>query len=263
MGKKSARHGQNFLTDHRYADRILSSIPDDTASILEIGPGPGILTSGLIEKGFLPQRIWAVEIDPRLADQLRQKWPQLNLLTGDILLQNLDDFTLPNPCHLLSNLPYDISHPFFDRLIEWSGRFAGATIMVQKEFADKIFQEKKRSAQGTMIAGLYSVQRLFNVPPGAFRPSPKVHSSVLLMTPLSHSIPQAEQDSCYRFLRQCFSSPRKTLYNNLRKAWPGISEDFLKISGIDAGARAEEVGSALLLELWEKVNRSNHLTKGL
>lgn len=253
MASKSARHGQNFLTDHRYADRILDAVPLDRASILEIGPGPGILTSGLIARGFPSQRIWAVELDLRLARELAEKWPKLNLLTGDILQKNLDEINLPRPCHLLSNLPYDISHPFFDRLILWSQRFTGATIMVQKEFADKILREQKRSAQGHMISAMYRVESLFDVPPGAFRPSPRVQSCVLQLTPLAGEIPERERDSCYFFLKECFASPRKTLYNNLRKHHPDISLEALESCGIGGKIRAESVGTARLLDLWRRI----------
>lgn len=250
MARKSARHGQNFLIDQRIADRILSAGSAHFEAILEIGPGKGILTEALLKNRTDSIAVHAVEIDRELAQALRLKWPSLHLHEGDVLDIDPNRLDIRSPFLLISNLPYDISRPFFERLVEWVDVISQAVIMVQKEFADKICLDHKRSALGNMLAALYHVDRLFTVPPGAFRPMPKVYSSVLRLTPVPKPMKPAERQRHYRFLKLCFSSPRKTLHNNLRGHWAGELERALTTCGIAATARAEDLAPSDFHRLW-------------
>ncbi len=255
MSRKSARYGQNFLTDPIYANRIVETLPEHPHAVLEVGPGPGILTAVLIDQGFPAQKIWAVELDASLAETLHCRWPELNLSCGDILKQDISSLGVPLPFYLLSNLPYEISRPFFDLMIDWSDHLIGATIMVQKEFADKISLRDRSCAQGIMLARLFTIKRHFAVPSGAFRPTPKVDSTVLTLTPKGENTRVEEIGLYYRFLKTCFSAPRKTLHNNLKNGW---TSDHLAQALIHCGAspnaRAEEMDAGIFMKLWEALS---------
>lgn len=260
MSRKSAPHGQNFLTDSVYADRIISTVLPTNSPILEVGPGKGILTERLIRSGIPMDQIWAVELDGELAQGIHQRWPDMNLTHADILKTEPEKLTIPTPFLLLSNLPYDISHPFFESLVNWVDRIERAVIMVQKEFADKICVQEKRSALGNMLAAIYETTRCFNVPPGAFRPSPQVKSSVLLLIPRQPKMLPRERKDYHRFLKTCFSAPRKTLYNNLRESWQPSLGPALEACSISTVARPENIESSTFLLLWhtlEGLNKSS------
>jgi 16S rRNA (adenine1518-N6/adenine1519-N6)-dimethyltransferase len=254
MTWKSARHGQNFLTDPVYAARIISALPPTGHHVLEVGPGKGILTDGLISSGHPPEHIWAVELDPDLARELGTRLPRLNLHTGDILKTDLAKLAIPHPFQLLSNLPYDISQPFFDRLISWVDQIECAVIMVQKEFAEKICLQPRRAAQGNLLAMLFRIDRLFNLPPGAFRPVPKVHSTVLRLTPLPAPPTIGKQEACYGFLKGCFAAPRKTLLNNIRATRPEVGGPLLEACGIPPSARPHDLTWQQYLGLWQALD---------
>lgn len=253
MACKSTRYGQNFLTDIQYAQRIVSALPQLNKPVVEVGPGKGILTKLLLDRHYSPEQIWAIELDMQLLQALQAKWPTLHWRQGDILKLSLNDLAIPDDFLLLSNLPYEISHPFFDRLILWTDRILAAVIMVQKEFADKICLKRDGAAQGHMLAGLYLIEPLFNVPPGAFRPCPKVTSSVIRLQPRPDRIPEPHRAGYYAFLKLCFSSPRKTVHNNLKETWHEAVTTSLNRCRIPLNARAEELSSTELLNLWHSL----------
>lgn len=235
--KTKPKLGQHFLTADDLAGRIVSAVGEVSEStVLEIGPGHGILTSLLAKRA---RRLIAVELDRVLAAQLRLKFGMarnVEILEADVLAIDFDSLFgpkpglgqpgiafKPQPVRVVGNLPYYITSDILLRLFEFSKYFESIVIMVQKEVADRIAAEPGGSEYGVLsaTAQLYArVENLFTVPPGAFSPPPKVHSSVLRLT----MDPQQEKlgvaaDGFIDFLRLSFAQKRKTLWNNLRERY--------------------------------------------
>ena len=229
--------GQHFLTSPDLARRIVDALGEVSEStVLEIGPGRGILTSLLAKHA---RRLIAVELDRVLAAQLRLKFGMarnVEILEADVLAIDFDSlFGLkpglgrpgmefkPQPARVVGNLPYYITSDILLRLFEFSKYFESIVIMVQKEVADRIAAEPGGSEYGVLsaTAQLYArVEKLLTLPPGAFSPPPKVHSTVLRLTidPQQEKLGVAD-DGFIDFLRLSFGQKRKTLWNNLRERY--------------------------------------------
>lgn len=226
--------GQNFLVDRAAAARIVDALGDiSKATVLEIGPGRGILTQILAQRAG---RLIAVELDRVLAAQLRMRystWPNVEIIEADVLDIDIAALLRPRPGALtglapqppqkmqaVGNLPYYITSEILLRLFEYHDHFDQIVIMVQKEVAERIAAKPGSSDYGLLsaTAQLYAkVEKLFTLPPGAFAPPPKVHSSVLrlAMTPQFERL-RVEDDGFIEFLKLSFSQKRKTLLNNLK-----------------------------------------------
>jgi 16S rRNA (adenine1518-N6/adenine1519-N6)-dimethyltransferase len=250
--------GQHFLESHSAALRIVEALGDISQStVLEIGPGRGALTALLATRG---RRIIAVELDRVMAAQLRMKfntYPNVEIIEGDILKIELDTVfgpkpgTLrpglnfaPEPAYVVGNLPYYITSDILLRLLEYNRYFSTIVIMVQKEVADRLAASPGSSDYGLLsaTAQLFArVEKLFTLPPDAFAPPPKVHSSVLRLTiePRLDSlgVPEAEFIS---FLKLSFGQKRKTLWNNLKTQYDqAVLRAALAKSGVKPTVRAE------------------------
>jgi 16S rRNA (adenine1518-N6/adenine1519-N6)-dimethyltransferase len=250
--------GQHFLASDPAALRIVEALGDvSKATVLEIGPGRGVITEMLAAK---TQRLIAVEIDRVLSAQLRMKFslqPNVEIIEGDILTIELDtvfgpkpgtlrpglNFT-PEPVRVVGNLPYYITSDILLRLLQYHRYFSTIVIMVQKEVADRLAATAGTRDYGLLsaTAQLYGkVEKLFTLPPGAFSPPPKVHSSVVRITikPKLESlrVPEAE---FIAFLKLCFGQKRKTLWNNLKTHYEeGALRAALAKSGVKPTIRAE------------------------
>ena len=231
--------GQHFLASEDLAARVVDSLGDVSHStVLEIGPGRGILTSLLAKRA---RRLIAVELDRVLAAQLRLKFGMtrnVEIIEADVLAIDFDSLfgpkpglsqpgidLKPEPVKVVGNLPYYITSDILLRLFEFSKYFDSIVIMVQREVADRIAAEPGGRDYGMLsaTAQLYArVENLFTLPPGAFVPPPKVHSTVLRLT----IDPQQEKlgvvgDGFIDFLRLSFGQKRKTLWNNLKLKYDG------------------------------------------
>jgi 16S rRNA (adenine1518-N6/adenine1519-N6)-dimethyltransferase len=229
--------GQHFLTSQDAAARIVDALGDTSQStVLEIGPGHGILTTPLAKSA---RRLIAVELDRVLAAQLRLKFGMarnVEILEADILAIDLDSLfgpkpglgrpgieIKPQPAKVVGNLPYYITSEILLRLFEFSKYFESIVIMVQREVAERVAAEPGGSEYGLLsaTAQLHArVENLFTLPPGAFSPPPKVHSSVLRLTisPRQEELGVAG-DGFIDFLRLSFAQKRKTLWNNLKEKY--------------------------------------------
>ena len=226
--------GQHFLTEELYARRIVEALGDVSQStVLEIGPGRGILTEQLA-KGA--RRLIAVEMDRVLAAQLRLKfgmYRNVEIIEADVLSIDIDSLfgpkpglgrpgieLKPEPVKVVGNLPYYITSDIVLRLFKFTKYFDSMVIMVQREVADRIAAQPGGRDYGVLsaTAQLHArVEKLFTVPPGAFSPPPKVFSAVLRLT----MDPQQQKlgvvgDGFINFLRLSFAQKRKTLWNNLK-----------------------------------------------
>ena len=268
--------GQHFLTSDDYAAQIAEAVGDITQStVLEIGPGRGIITSLLAKKA---RRLIAVELDRVLAAQLRLKFSMarnVEIIEADILAIDFDSLfgpkpglgrpgieVKPQPVKVVGNLPYYITSEILLRLFEFAKFYESIVIMVQREVAERIAAEPGGREYGMLsaTAQLYArVENLFIVPPGAFAPPPKVHSSVLRLT----LQPQQEElgvtgDGFIDFLRLSFGQKRKTLWNNLKTAYPEADlRHALSEAGVKATARAETLSLVESAALYRAL-RSTH-----
>jgi len=250
--------GQHFLASEDIAARIVDTLGDVSQStVLEIGPGRGILTGLLARR---TRRLIAVELDRVLAAQLRLKFGMarnVEVIEGDILAIDFDSLfgpkpgmgrpgieLKPEPVKVVGNLPYYITSDILLRLFEYAKYFESIVIMVQREVADRIAAEPGGRDYGLLsaTAQLYArVENLFTLPPGAFTPPPKVHSTVLRLT----IDPQQEKlgvagDDFIDFLRLSFGQKRKTLWNNLKENYPEADlKRALAEAGVKGTARAE------------------------
>ncbi|HEX4784037.1 MAG TPA: 16S rRNA (adenine(1518)-N(6)/adenine(1519)-N(6))-dimethyltransferase RsmA [Candidatus Sulfotelmatobacter sp.] len=231
--------GQHFLASEEYAIRVVDALGDvSQCTVLEIGPGRGVLTSLLARRA---RRLIAVELDRVLAAQLRLKFGMdrnVEIIEADVLAIDFDSLfgpkpglsrpgieMKPQPVKVVGNLPYYITSDILLRLFEHSKYFDSIVIMVQREVADRIAAEPGGRDYGMLsaTAQLYAqVENLFTLPPGAFVPPPKVHSSVLRLT----IDPQQEKlgvagEGFIDFLRLSFGQKRKTLWNNLKIKYDG------------------------------------------
>ena len=269
--------GQHFLTDPTAALRIVDALGDVSQStVLEIGPGRGVLTSLLSKRA---RRLIAIELDRVMAAQLRMKfalYPNIEVIEGDVLA--IDFSTLfgprpgssrpglvqtPEPVPVVGNLPYYITSEILLRLFESRQCFSTIVIMVQKEVADRLGAAPGSSEYGLLsaTAQLYAkVEKLFTLPPGAFSPPPKVHSSVvrLTMSPQLESL-RVEERGFINFLKLSFSQKRKTLWNNLRNNY---SEDALREALREAGVKPVARAETLPLEKSAAIYRAPASTNG-
>lgn len=250
--------GQHFLDSDEFAVRTVDAMGDlSQSTVLEIGPGRGILSSLLAKRA---RRLIAVELDRVLAAQLRLKFGMfrnVEVIEADILSVDIDSLFGPKPglgrpgmdlkperVKVVGNLPYYITSDILLRLFQYSKYFESIVIMVQREVADRIAAKPGGSEYGILsaTAQLYArVEKLFTLPPGAFDPPPKVHSAVLRLT----LDPQQEKlgvagDGFISFLRLSFGQKRKTLWNNLKENYESaMLKRALAAANVKATARAE------------------------
>ncbi len=229
------------------------------STVLEIGPGRGVLTSLLARQA---RRLIAIELDRVLAAQLRMNFslaPNVEIIEGDILTMDFDTIFGPRPgstrtginhqperVRVIGNLPYYITSDILLRLFEYRKYFETIVLMVQQEVADRLSAKPGTSEYGILTATtqLYAqVEKLFTLPPGGFVPPPKVHSSVvrLVIAPRLESLNVPEQ-AFIEFLKLSFGQKRKTLWNNLKAKYEaGLLRAGLQKAGIKPTARAEEL----------------------
>jgi len=267
---KKPKLGQNFLADMGAAEKIVDALGDVSESVVvEIGPGKGALTQALARRA---KRLIAVELDRMMSAELRFKYrlqPQVEIIEADVL--KLDFRTVlnrtigplndlrplkPSPARVVGNLPYYITSDILLRLFEFHDQFDVVVIMVQREVADRIAAEPGSRDYGLLsaTAQLYAkVEKLFTLPPQAFAPPPKVHSTVLRMTiaPRFAEL-QIKPVEFIGFLKTAFAMKRKTLLNNLKKDY---SEEMIRSTLKETGIRSDVRAEALPLETTAQVFR--------
>jgi 16S rRNA (adenine1518-N6/adenine1519-N6)-dimethyltransferase len=219
---------------------------DGCSGLLEIGPGPGALTSVLSSRC---EKMIALEVDRRMISALRESAPAADVRLADALTTDLSAVLaeLPSPRGVVSNLPYYITGPLVARIAEASASWDKAVLMMQKEVAARILAPAGDGDRGSLSVYLqakFAIEKVVDVPPGAFLPPPKVDSMVLEFKPLS----VAYDDRLFAFVRAGFKQPRKTLANNLLAM--GLDREEIH-SRLSAAALDERVRPHMLtLEDW-------------
>ena len=239
--------GQHFLTDASVIQEIISTAaPRPGEHFVEIGPGRGALTGPLLAAGAV---IHAVEIDPALAQGLRESFPdeRLTVHLADALEFDYPGLGVPG-LRLIGNLPYYLSTPLLFRLLESAAGFRDMTVMLQREVAERLCAPPGSRRYGRLsvtAAARCRAEPCFTVAPGAFEPRPRVHSMVVRLTPDSH-YRMRRADIFERVVRQAFSQRRKTIANALR----GLADkEQIAAAGIDPATRAEQIDVQAYLRL--------------
>lgn len=247
------RFGQNFLHDAGVIQRIAGAInaqPDQ--HLVEIGPGQGALTEAIIDSGC---RLDVIELDRDLVPGLLAAFslkPGFKLHSADALkfdFHSLVD-TPSAQLRVVGNLPYNISTPLIFRLLEHAGLIRDMHFMLQLEVVQRLAASpgsKHWGRLGIMTQYRCQVEHLFDVPPGAFNPPPKVQSAIVRLTPWQTSPwPACEEKKLGKIVQTAFAQRRKTLRNNLKGL---IDSAQLQALGIDPGARAETLELLQFIEI--------------
>lgn len=263
----SKRLGQHFLRDGRTIQRIIEALaPKAGETIVEIGPGTGALTSALVESAA---RVIAVEFDSKLTPLLSERFaglPNFRLVMADALTTDFCVEILPAPtARLVANLPYNISTAILQRLIAQRACLKEMVLMLQREVVERVLAPPGTTDRGfisVLVEAYCEAEKLFDVAPGAFRPPPKVWSSVMRLQFRSRiNAEVTDEELLWETVSAGFAQKRKTIFNNLRQA-SGRLQEVLKRNGgasivlckaeVDLKRRAE----TLTLEEWRRIVRA-------
>jgi len=248
--------GQNFLIDQNYVDKIIRALdPKKGETIVEIGAGRGVLTKKLVESGA---KVIAIELDRDLNAFLREEFggnENFKLVETDALKVDFYELTKTPQTKLVANLPYNISTAILQRLIAQRDVFSEMILMFQREVVTRMVAEAGNSERGflsVLVEAYLETEKLFDVPPHAFRPVPKVWSSVVRLEPKENIA--IENDDLFRAVVSAgFAQRRKTIANNLKNASENLTignvEKLLEDSEIDPKRRAE----TLTLDEWKRL----------
>tara|TARA_R110001583_G_scaffold31978_4_gene109043 strand:+ start:24830 stop:25633 length:804 start_codon:yes stop_codon:yes gene_type:complete len=237
------RFGQNFLSDPNIIRRIIDAIrPQPGETMVEIGPGLGAMTAPLLER---IDHLHVVEIDRDLIARLRERYSpeRLSIHEGDAL--KFDFGTLGDPLRIVGNLPYNISTPILFHLAAFAEQVQDMTFMLQKEVVMRMVAEPGTEDYGrlsVMLQYRFRMGRMFDVPPGAFRPAPKVMSSIVRLVPLpAEELTATDEALLGAIVTAAFGQRRKTLRNTLREF---LDEAGFAALGLDPGLRGERLSVA-------------------
>lgn len=245
--------GQNFLVnDGAIATIVGAALASGAERLLEIGPGPGVLTARLLADG---RGLWAVELDPEACALLRGRFPDqphFHLLQGDAVRLPLPEGP---PWSVVGNLPYNAATPILGRLLTEGIPWERMVLMFQLEVAQKLMGVPGTKAYGplSVLAQLCArLTRLVKLGPGSFRPSPKVDSAVVQFEPRDNAPTPTERRALRSVLHRSFAHRRKTLANN----WQGdLSAEALTEVGLAATLRAEVIAPAAWLTATRQLMR--------
>jgi 16S rRNA (adenine1518-N6/adenine1519-N6)-dimethyltransferase len=240
--------GQNFLLDLNLTAKIARLAGDLSAcDVLEVGPGPGGLTRGLLAEGA--RHVLAVEKDARCIPALEEIaaiYPgQLDVVLGDALEVDVLSRLTP-PIRVVANLPYNVGTELLVRWLSpevWPPFWDSLTLMFQKEVAERIVAKPRTDHYGrlALLAQWRTDAKIvMHLPPEAFTPAPKVHSAVVHLTRLPGPRFPADERMLGRITAMAFNQRRKMLRSSLKGMGPGI-EDHLRAAGLEPTARAEEI----------------------
>jgi 16S rRNA (adenine1518-N6/adenine1519-N6)-dimethyltransferase len=246
--------GQHFLRDMGVAERIASAVTGNGYnSVLEIGPGTGILTGLLLKRNFADFRV--VEIDHESVNYLHEHFPDLKgILTGDFLEMDLDRY-FSGKIAIIGNFPYNISTQILFKVLKYREMVAELTGMLQKEVAERICSGPGTKAYGilsVLLQAYYKTEYLFTVSEHVFVPPPRVKSGVIRLTRNGVKHLDCDESLFFRVVKACFNQRRKTLKNSVRAAFDMKNWDYAEL-----GLRPEQlsVDQFVRLTKWIEANR--------
>jgi 16S rRNA (adenine1518-N6/adenine1519-N6)-dimethyltransferase len=263
--------GQNFLGDPAWRKRIAEGLAIHAGDAwIEIGAGHGEMTEFLAQRAT---RVIAIELDAQLAHGLRARakdWPNVIIVESDVLLADLAGLSGADPFRIYGNIPYYITSPILHRIFALPRHPKSAHLVMQLEVAERLVSPPKHREYGylSVATQFFSVPEItFRIPPGAFRPPPKVDSALVTLNfpGAGADLKMRDASAFMEFVQLCFAQKRKTLVNNLRakfakkkpsrKTASSSGPEFdlaemLRETNISATARAEELSVAQLAALF-------------
>jgi 16S rRNA (adenine1518-N6/adenine1519-N6)-dimethyltransferase len=256
------RLGQNFLADAGMRARIAALLGARAGeTFIEIGAGHGEMTELLAKSGA---RVIALEVDHRLAEELRTRassWPNVKIIEADVLEVDLAEIAGASTFKVFGNIPYYITSPILHLIFDGSANHPGAVqsahLVMQLEVAERLTARPGTREYGylSVATQFHSVPKiLMKIPPGAFRPRPKVSSALvgLNFPGAGAALGVANADAFMKFVQGCFAQKRKTLANNLRGMNPQRTPaELISDTDITAGARAEQLTIAQFAALYQ------------
>lgn len=254
------RFGQNFLKDNGIIDRILRAIyPKDTDHLLEIGPGQGALTEGLLSSNAL---LDVIELDQDLIPLLKLRFglnKKFKLHQGDALKFDIQSLVQTNEkIRVVGNLPYNISTPLIFHLLSYHSMISDMHFMLQKEVVERMAATPGSGDWGRltiMVQYFCSVEHLFNVPPECFTPAPKVDSAIVRLTPYEVlPCPAKDHTLLELVVREAFNQRRKTLRNTLKRL---LTNEDISLVGVDGSLRPEQLTLADFVKLADRLHDIN------
>ncbi|MCL4522754.1 MAG: 16S rRNA (adenine(1518)-N(6)/adenine(1519)-N(6))-dimethyltransferase RsmA [Acidobacteria bacterium] len=245
------RLGQHFLKDEAWRARILRSLaPQNDQVWMEIGAGHGEMTR---EMARTSHKVIAIELDAPLVaalQRLAEEQPNIEVHSGDILALDLAKLGLRRGdggerIHVYGSLPYYITSPILRRLFEYADTIESIHVVIQSEVADRLAAKPGRREYGflSVLAQFYAQPEIvFRIPPGAFRPRPKVSSALVRLAIRRAHIGVGNEASFIAFVGKCFEQKRKTLLNNLKSVASGEKASAaIRSAELPPGVRAEEL----------------------
>lgn len=250
--RKKKHFGQHFLRWQSIANEIVNHVAlDSRTHVMEIGCGDGFLTRTILAQPI--ESLTIFEIDPDWANYIKETIAdqRLNVVNADVLHVDFDEFSLYQPWVLLANLPYQITFPILHKIKKERDRFKEGVIMVQEEVAQKILKTSGRGYgyNSLFFQRYFEWKKLSKVPPQAFNPPPKVNSRLLYFMPKKDVPDIAQEQKFWKFIKLCFSQPRRTLKNNLIQSHIDMSlipEEVL-------AKRAQELSMVQFQQIWSIV----------
>jgi 16S rRNA (adenine1518-N6/adenine1519-N6)-dimethyltransferase len=256
--QKNPRLGQNFLVDAQAAQRIVAALGDLSGrTVVEIGPGSGAITGVLAARAG---HVLAIELDRDLAAELRTRFDPTRVAVVEQDVLEFDFVAAAEQAgkrlRVAGNLPYYITSPILLKLARGHAALELAVLMVQREVADRVTALPGSRDYGLLSATVQMygpVERLFTLPPSAFSPPPKVHSTIFRWRFAPRFVELGVDEAGFlRFLRQVFAQKRKTLANNLRAAGvaPARALAAMTHAEIEPNTRAEALPLEAFAALW-------------
>ena len=220
--------GQHFLKDKAIARKISDSLTGEgCSSVLEIGPGMGILTDFIIKRGFADFRV--IEIDNESVHYLKANYPELeNIITGDFLTFDIDKY-FNDKIAIIGNFPYNISSQIFFKILNHREKVVEVCGMLQKEVAQRICAKPGSKTYGILsvfVQAFYSAEYLFSVSNKVFSPPPKVLSGVIRLKRNETVVLNCDEALFFRVVKACFNHRRKTLRNSVKSAFDLRADDY-------------------------------------
>ena len=250
MYKAKKRYGQNFLIDYLVIDKIIDSVSiNSNDKIIEIGPGKGYLTKELINYNV---DLYSFEIDKDMTNYLdKYISDKTNIIYDDFLNINLNNYFNSNDnIHVIANIPYYITTPIIEHIIESKLNILDMTLMVQKEVADRLCANPGNSEYGYITAYLnyyYDINKLIDVPRSSFDPVPNVDSTVIKL--IKNKKECNNEELLFKLLKDSFKMKRKNLRNNLKDYDLNKILEVLYKYNLDLTNRAEDLSIDIFIDI--------------
>lgn len=247
--------GQHFLKDKNIAFKIAASLTGEGyKSVLEVGPGTGMLTGYLAERNFPDFRV--IELDNESVHYLKENFPRLKeIIRGDFLTLNIEA-CFPGKLAVIGNFPYNISSQIFFKVLKHKDKIIELTGMIQKEVAERICASPGSRTYGilsVLLQAYYHTEYLFTVPEYVFSPPPKVKSGVIRLRRNNVISLDCDEKLFFTVVKACFNQRRKTLRNSVRASFDLRNEDYR-----DFGLRPEQLSVDQFVELTRWIDKNRY-----